>query len=612
MKKTTNILATGLLVLMFLLALTSIKNDSATMDELPHIASGYSYITQKDMRLNPEHPPLLKDLAGLSVWIGSKLTAEPINFPDQAKSWKDDINGQWDFGREFLYRNGNNADNIIFFARLPMILIMLLLGFYVFKWTRELYGDRAGLIALFLYSLSPTFLAHGRYVTTDVGAATAFFIASYYLIKWLKQSNKKNLIIAGIVLGLAFLTKFSLALIVPFFVIITIVWAILQKNYRFVFGLFLIGLIAMALVWPVYQFHTWNYAPEQQLADAKNNLQGYDKVSIAKKLMAEPVIWMSDKPILRPYAQFFTGLLMVMQRAVGGNTTYFLGEISRNGWYHYFPIVFLIKVPLAFLILILVSLAIVLKTYILTKSKNASLIQLLKNNFAEFALLCFFIIYWATSIKSNLNIGVRHILPVFPILYVLVSGQISKWLNISFKPATKKLQISMLDIIESIKTAISICFKTYFKYLIIIILFAWYAFGTIQNYPYFLTYFNEIAGGPSNGYKYVTDSNLDWGQDLKRLVKFTEEKNIDKIYIDYFGGGSLEYYLKDKYQPWWGDRNPDELPSNSWLAISATFLQGGKGKPNPEFNEKTGYYNWLNQHQPITIIGNSIFVYYIE
>ncbi|MBL7154988.1 MAG: glycosyltransferase family 39 protein [Candidatus Portnoybacteria bacterium] len=604
--KITNILAGCLLVLMFFLASLSMQDDSATMDELAHIPAGYSYISQKDMRINPEHPPLLKDLAGLSVWFGSKLTASPINFPSQAKSWQEGVNDQWDFGNVFLYQSNNNADQIIFWARLPMLLIMLLLGFYIFRWARELYGNRAGLLALFLYSLSPTFLAHSRYVTTDVGATAAFFIATYYLVKWLRQSSKKNLIKAGLVFGLAMLTKFSLVLLIPYFIFLAIVWGILQKCFfKTIFALALIGIIGMALIWPVYLFHTWDYPLERQLADTQFHFRDF-----AVKQMSDPVIWMADKPLLRPYGQFFLGFLMVLRRATGGNTTYFLGEVSNMGWHYYFPIVFLIKVPLAFLILILITLFLTIQKIVKVNSEqqtaNNKKIKLfivrcslfIKNYFTEFALLSFLALYWATSITSNLNIGVRHVLPTFPILYLLISGQITKWLTIK-------------DIGRTIKTTVFICLKTYFKYLILIILLFWYAFGTIKVYPNFLAYFNEAVGGASNGYKYVTDSNLDWGQDLKRLTQFVEENKINKIYVNYFGGGSAKYYLGEKFQDWWGDRNPADLPPNSWLAVSATLLQGGRAWPASGFNEKTDYYNWLNHYEPVTTIGHSIFVYRI-
>ena len=626
--KITNILAGCLLVLMLFLASLSMLDDSATMDEMAHIPAGYSYISQKDMRINPEHPPLLKDLSGLSVWLGSKLTASPINFPSQAKSWQEGVNDQWEFGNVFLYQSGNDADQIIFWSRLPMLLIMLVLGFYIFRWARELYGNKAGLLALFLYSLSPTFLAHSRYVTTDVGAAAAFFIATYYLVKWLQQSSKKNLIKAGLVFGLAMLTKFSLVLLIPYFIFLVVVWALVGKkqvtakdlgpsvlNLKFrslltmTIGLLLIGLIGMALIWPVYLFHIWDYPLERQLADTQFHFRDF-----AVKQMSDPVIWMADKPLLRPYGQFFLGFLMVLRRATGGNTTYFLGEVSNQGWYYYFPIVFLIKVPLSFLLLILLTLfsSVWLIKKPFWQRPFQRFFQWTKNYFTEFALLSFLALYWATSVTSNLNIGVRHVLPAFLPLYILISGQITKWLTISWGPALEKFQFTLKDICRAIKTTICICLKTYFKYLILAILLFWYAFGTIKVYPNFLAYFNEAVGGTSNGYKYVTDSNLDWGQDLKRLTQFVEENKINKIYLNYFGGGLAKYYLGEKFQDWWGDRNPADLPPNSWLAVSATFLQGCRALPAPGFNQKTDCYNWLNQYEPVTVIGHSIFVYYIE
>ena len=176
--KTTSIIAGLLLLIMLILAVSSIRNDSLTMDEVAHLPAGYSYLTQQDMRLNPEHPPLLKDIAALPLLFFSK----DINFPSEIPAWQEDVNGQWDFGRYFLYQSGNPTTNMIFWSRIPMILILILLGFFVFKWARELFGNCAGLLALFFFSFSPTLIAHGRLVTTDVGAAAGIFIATYYFI----------------------------------------------------------------------------------------------------------------------------------------------------------------------------------------------------------------------------------------------------------------------------------------------------------------------------------------------------------------------------------------------------------------------------------------------
>ncbi len=593
--KITNVIAACLLSLVFLICLFSMKDDSATMDEVAHLPAGYSYLTQKDMRLNPEHPPLLKDLSAVPL-----LFIKGINFPSEIRDWKEDINGQWGFGYHFLYWADNPADRMIFWGRIPMILILILLGFYIFKWTRELFGDKAGLLSLFLFSFSPTFLAHGRLVTTDVGAAAWIFIATYYFLKVLKEPTKKNLILSGISFGLAQLCKFSVILLVPFFILLGFFWWLTKsgKLIQTLKILFLVFIIGDLLIWPVYQYHVLNYPPERQLRDTQFILTSYaggpssikESCLNLKRLLrcpAEIVIWMADKPILRSLSHYGLGLLMALQRAAAGHTTYFLGEVSAAGWKSYFPIVYLIKEPLTFHILSLIAL--LYACWLIKKPFWQNPFQRtkawIKNHFPEFAILTFIGIYWLTSLTSDLNIGVRHLLPAFPFTFFLVSGMTITWLKEPF------LKI---------------------KYLLLGILILWQAISVISIYPHFLAYFNEIAGGPDQAYIYTVNSNLDWGQDLKRLKRWVDENKIEKIYVDYFGGGDARYYLKEKFLPWWGTRDPKEFEKGNYLAVSATFLQGGRGEPAPGFDQITGYYLWLNNYKPRAKIGYSIFVYYIK
>jgi len=576
----TNILAGILLTFVFLVSLFSMKDDSLTMDELAHLPAGYSYLTQKDMRLNPEHPPLLKDLAALPL-----LFIKNINFPSDIRAWKEDINGQWDFGFNFLYQSGNPVDKMIFWGRIPMILILILLGFYIFKWTRELLGNKVALLSLFLFSFSPTFLAHGRLVTTDVGAATGVFIATYYFLRALKNPDKKNIILAGISFGLAELCKFSVILLIPLFVFLALVWWLiklgnLKQAFKILISVFVIGYLLIGLV---YQYHVLNYPPERQARDTEFLL-----ASTPFPFLGKILVWASTKPVLRPLAEYFLGLALVFQRAAGGNTTYFLGEVSAAGWKNYFPVVYSIKESLAFHILTLI--AILYSAGLIKKPFWVNLFPRVENwikfHFSEFAMICFILLYWIVSLNSNLNIGVRHLLPVFPFTILLVSATTISWLK---QPYSK------------------------LKYTIFGVLILWQAISVISIYPHFLTYFNELVGGPDKGYIYTVDSNLDWGQDLKRLKKWVDI-NLPagrQVYVDYFGGGNAEYYLKEKYAPWWGTRDPQELPKGSYLAVSATFLQGGRGEPVPGFNQQYGYYRWLDKYKPVTKIGYSIFVYYI-
>ncbi|MDD4897744.1 MAG: hypothetical protein PHV26_03390, partial [Candidatus Pacebacteria bacterium] len=134
----------------------------------------------------------------------------------------------------------------------------------------------------------------------------------------------------------------------------------------------------------------------------------------------------------------------------------------------------------------------------------------------------------------------------------------------------------------------------------------------ISIYPHFLAYFNETVT-PQKGHLYVVDSNLDWGQDLKRLKNLLDEKEIDFIYIDYFGGGNLDYYLgEENYKRWEGLNSPHDFPKGNWLAVSLNQLQGGRGIPVKGYDQRTDYYMWLNKYEPSYVIGYSIFLYYVD
>lgn len=588
--KLTFITAGFLLLFVFAITASSIVNDSLTMDELAHLPAGYSYLTQRDMRLNPEHPPLVKDLSAVPL-----LFIKGITFPYDIKAWKDDINGQWEFGNYFLFKTGNPAEQMIFWGRIPMILILLLTGFYIFRWAREIFGNEAGILALFLFSLSPTFLAHGRLVTTDVGAAAGALISTYYFVKFLKDSSKKNLIKSGIALGLAELAKFSLILLIPFFGILAIVWAIakskgaretLRNLGKYVGYCILIGLVALIPIWIVYQYHTWSYPPERQVSDTALTLK-----SFGSKTLVDMVVFMADKPVLRPIAQYLLGLFMVLQRASGGNTGYFLGEISAAGWKMYFPVVYFIKETLVFHIISLTALFYAIYLGIKNTRKSFGSLkyrmsQWIRMYFAELSGLLFVAIYWFTSLTSNLNIGVRHLLPSFPFTIIVASGLAMMFFK---NPALHKVKKAAL--------ALLLLFQAY---------------SLLSVYPYFLTYFNEAVGGPSQGYKYVVDSNLDWGQDLKRLNQWADENGVNKIRLNYFGGSDADYYLKGKYIYWDGLNTEDMMPKGEYLAVSATLLQGGRGKPVIGFTQPYGFYKWLDKYQPVAIIGNSIFVFRID
>src|SRR3989344_5749098 len=447
------------------------------------------------MRLNPEHPPLAKDLAAIPL-LFTNLKQDVF----QSEFWQTDINGQWNFGRRLIFNSGNDADLIKHLVKLPMLLFFVLSATLIFKWGRKLYGNTGAITALILFSFSTTVIAHSRFVTTDVPALFGVLLATYYFVNYQKKPNRKKLVLASLAFGTALLLKFSTFLLVPFFIVFAAIYGFV-KNPRpadegapWIFSkikdsvkamiqsiaVFIIGFVFV--VWPVYYFHTYNYPPERQYRDTRQLLSSY-----GNRRFADPVVWASDRPVIRSAAQYGLGLLMVTQRAVGGNTTYFLGEVSRFGWRKYFPIVYFIKEPLAWWGLVLIALFFVAWQwqYRMREWPNRGY-HFVRNHPEEFAMLLWLAIYWGASVKGTLNIGVRHLLPVYPFTILLVSGQIAK-------------------IFTNLK------FKIYNLKFIIFILLSWYIYENIRVYPYYLTYFNQTVGGPSGGYKYVVDSNLDWG-----------------------------------------------------------------------------------------------------
>jgi hypothetical protein len=150
-------------------------------------------------------------------------------------------------------------------------------------------------------------------------------------------------------------------------------------------------------------------------------------------------------------------------------------------------------------------------------------------------------------------------------------------------------------------------------------LLGWYAVSSFSVFPYYLTYYNELGGGPANGYQVAVDSNYDWCQDVKRLANWVNEQKIDKIYVDIFTNEDLDYRMKGKYvwwrhSSWWywlGTQTPEAFPPGNYLAVSATFLQEGRAKPVMTFDPFGREYEWLNAYQQVARVGNSIFVYYI-
>ncbi len=258
------------------------------------------------------------------------------------------------------------------------------------------------------------------------------------------------------------------------------------------------------------------------------------------------------------------GIRFQYAHAAQGHMAFLMGEYSVHGWWYYYPIAFLIKTPIPLLLLVSASLA------LLFRNVKAIPMDAL---FLLVPVISFFIFF----IVNHQSIGLRYILPVYPFLFVLAGGAVVQLNKIRF---------------------------------VSYILMAWYAFSTIALYPNYLAYFNEAVGGPRNGYRYLVDSNLDWGQDLKRLKAYMEKNGIDTVYLSYFGSDTPERYgIRYNWLPSYDLKNPEpggaiKFPIKGYVAISVTNLQG-------VYFGDHDLYRWLMNYSPVARIGYSILLYNI-
>jgi hypothetical protein len=576
--KKTNVIALILLSLLFFVSLITAGLNSLTFDEKAHIPAGYSYLEYQDYRVNPEHPPLAKSIPALP------LVFQEYQFPFESENWQQKNEAprwwvQFDLGDEFLYQSDNNPREMILWSRLFMILMLVFLGWFLFNWAREIGGNKTALMTLFLFSFSPTMIAHGQLVTTDVGAALGVVLATRFWLRFLKNPIPKNIVLASLFLALGLLFKFSLVLLIPFLGLITLIYTLInfpKKTLKYLVLSLVIGSIAVtAVIWPVYAWHNWNQPIEQQIRDTQADLKD-NPIPPVRDL----VYRMTETQHLRHLAQYFRGLLMATQRTGWGNNVYFLGEMSAKGWWYYFPVIFLLKEPLA---LHLLSLFLLMAFLYLLVKKRKPILGMIKNNFTLFSFFVFILIYWAAALIGNLNIGIRHLIPTLPFLYLILAE------------GMRRLMIKRRKLVFFF----SACFF-------------WYGLSSILAFPHYLPYYNELAGGSEVGYLHAVDSNYDWGQDFYRLMEFIEENEVDSIYLDYFGGENPSYWLGDKYKP----LDPRKIESldqtEGWLAVSVNHLMGGLGRPVPEFDQETGYYYWLANEKPMARAGKSIMIYYID
>jgi len=548
-------LATSALLLYFFLAVSSLVGDSPTMDEQNHIARGLAFLRTGDPRLSLEHPPLINALSALPL-----LTMPELRLPTDHPSWER-REGWYEFADLFLWQYNHDTDRIVFLARLPILLLSMALALVGFRFAQRLWGGAAALPALVLLLFEPNLMAHGRYATTDMGGTLFAFVATFMLWRlWQSPGRWPWLRWAAVALGmgLAFGSKLSTLGFV-------FIWAVLAllplyhdlPGHRWRLSLIRLlqlltaGLASLLVVWLIFGLQ-WG-----ALDFISNTLQPLNGMSA-------------------PMPTFWAGLEQVALLGGGGRAASFLfGQFSEGGWWYYFPVAFAVKTPLVLIALILLAAALLLYD---PQTRRQAIF-----------LLTAAIGFYLFVMQSALNIGYRHVMPALPYLVVLVSGLASP----SLRTRGRRL-IPRYALATGAVALVGV---------------------SLWVYPRYLSYFNVAAGGPANGYRILTDSNVDWGQDLLRLRKWMAEQGVASVKLGWFGSADPDYY-GITYEPlpglgrdrffrlWWEPPFDPASPEPGIYAISASSLWEPPLRP-----EEKLVYAWFREREPDAYIGYSILIY---
>ncbi|HEY0139544.1 MAG TPA: glycosyltransferase family 39 protein [Thermoanaerobaculia bacterium] len=595
------------------LAIGDIVATSPTTDEGVHLAAGYAYLAGGHYQLNPEHPPLLKKLAALPLlamkpWGFARPEAdeatvvadaqlaygklqEALRTPGALAQWDVQhyffwgLRDRW-FGKpttEALPRDAfvNPAEAMFTRARMTMLLVGVAMIVLVFFWSRALWGMWGAALSVLLIAFDPNVIAHSGLVTTDAGVAMLMFGALFFFWRVRERFSIANVTGFALFFALAQVAKFSAVLLLPILLVV-----LLQKRRKeLAMALGAAAIATVAVIWASYGFarhegtdlrgviEDW-YATEALLPaypdgppDAEvTRARRTTRIGFAGRTILRVNDW---KLLPEPYLY---GLAAVRRSAIV-RESYLDGRFAMTGFGSYFPLAFLYKTTIPALLLIALAFLAV------RKSKTTALPFLL------WPVTLYFLI----SINSNLNLGHRHILPVYPFLYVLCGALALTW---------KKRTLG-LAAIAIVLTAVVVPLPKPAPLL-----------------GRHLSYMNAFAGGPWNGHEHLLDSNYVWGQDLERLGEWLAKNNVrEPINLVYSSMAEPRYYGIRYYNLQWGYWSEPQMPPDlavtpGYLAIDADRLHGLGMEPA----QRSFWPQFLARHRAKEVgrAGYSIFIYRIE
>ena len=550
-----------LLLTMSLQFVVAISRKSITNDETAHIPAGYYHLVAEDFQLNTEHPPLVK------MWAALPLLFIQPKEPSIAE------NANADFAQrsavveqQFWFANQPQFLRIGFWARLMMIPLAVLLGVVIFVFTRTISNSMAAVLAVFMYSIEPTVLAHGRVVHTDLAAALGYLLFFFALFQYHRSPTHRKLILLGVVTALALLTKYSMVILVPLLVLyaLALAWSYRRDSVRLkelmIHSVAVTGIVIL-MINAVY-FFRHDQMSEPDRGWLLSTSQPYSGTIYRGVTALGHVV---------PTYYLF-GVYKVAIHNHYGHPAFLLGKYSNDGWRYYFPVAFALKTTIPFLLLSVVALAWII-FQIIARRKTTLL-----------WLFIPFLIYVGISISGSINIGIRHFLPAFPFLFIFGGMLFS-------------------EIIKSRKRTLGIALT--------VMLIGWMCVEAMRVFPNYTPYMNQLAAGPN--WQYLSDSNVEWGDDVNSLAAYLKSRGETRVRAALSAGWiTLPLYGIDYI----GMAPPvKESVDTHYVAIGASFLNGST-VPSFEVNgklisdsERVNLFETYRHRTPDAVFGGSIYLF---